>query len=96
MDKDPQVRKALFTKGDPLGKAAGFISSKKNKGWFANWGVPDLPIDEEVISEEEGICKILSENTFRGPNSWYVNSEENKSLEILEINLKSSLFVHHL
>ena len=69
MDEDPyKLVKALFTKGDPLGKGLpADISSKKNKGWFAEFGgVPDLPIDEEVISEEEVrvFAKYLSENTF--------------------------------
>ena len=68
--------------------------------WFAEFGgVPDLPIDEEVISEEEVrvFAKYLSENTFFGPNSWYVNSEENQKFRdsVRDQTLEMpSLFVH--
>lgn len=103
MDEDPyKLIKALFTKGDPLGSGLPAITSqvRKNKGWFGEFGgVPDLPIDEEVISEEDAktFAKYLKENTFFGPNSWYVNSEEN---QIFRDSVKDqtlempSLFVH--
>ena len=103
MDEDPyKLVKALFTKGDPLSSGLPAITSqvRKNKGWFSEFGgVPDLPMDEEMISEEEAktFAKYLKENTFFGPNSWYVNSEEN---QIFRDSVKDqtlempSLFVH--
>ena len=103
MDEDPyKLVKILFRKGDPmgLGLPAGTSSTRKNKGWFAEFGgIPDFPIDEEMISEEEArtFAKYLTENTFFGPNSWYVNGEENQKFnetindQTIEL---PALFVH--
>ena len=103
MDQDPyKLIKLLFRKGDPNGSRlpAGTSQIRKNRGWFAEFGgVPDFPIEEDMISEEEAriFAKYLTENTFFGPNSWYVNGKEN---EIFSEAVKDktielpSLFVH--
>ena len=103
MDEDPfKLIKILFRKGDPMGQGlpAATSSTRKNKGWFSELGgIPDFPIDEDVISEEEAkiFASHLQKNSFFGPNSWYVNGDENQKFNELKddhsLNMPS-LFVH--
>ena len=74
--------KALFRKGDPAGKGkpARTAFVRKDGGWFGGRpAAPDLPIDPDVLSDAElnTYVAALTRNGFFGPNSWYVNGEEN-------------------
>jgi len=74
--------KALFRKGDPAGymKPSGTALTRINGGWFGGLSeAPDMPLDEDVISEEElGIyVEALQRNGFFGPDSWYMNHAAN-------------------
>ena len=81
MEQDPErVIKLLFRKGDPTGKGqpAATASTRKNGGWFTPLGgVPDMPIDTDVVSSEDVAvyAKHLQENGFFGPTAWYVNGD---------------------
>ncbi len=103
MDADPyKLVKALFRQGNPeaAGLPAPTASVRKNNGWFESFGgVPDLPVDEAVISEEEAeiYAHFLTQNTFFGPNSWYVNGDANTKFSEERPNhilTMPSLFVH--
>ena len=50
-----------------------------HNGWFGGMPVPDVPRDNDVISEEdlEIYARHLQENTFFGPDSWYMNHDAN-------------------
>ena len=84
MEESPyRLVKALFRKGDPnsKGQPAATASVRKNGGWFKLLGgIPALPIDEDVVSEEDAqiFAKHLEQNGFFGANSWYVNGEANQ------------------
>lgn len=74
--------KALFRKGDArhLGRPSGTASIQRQDGWFGGAdAAPDVPIDHAVIDEEdlEIYAAALSRNGFFGPDSWYMNHEEN-------------------
>ena len=103
MEESPQrFVKALFRKGNPDGK--GQISAtaitRRNGGWFtAIGGVPDLPIDTDVVTEQDidTYAKHLDENGFFGPNSWYVNGDANQEFMNRRIGQRlvmPTLFVH--
>ena len=72
-----EFRGVFNTKGGARSMTASII---KNGGWFRHYGfkglntIPEVPVDEDVISPEE--IKIygdfLKTNGFFGPNSWYV------------------------
>lgn len=103
MEENPgAVVKALFRKGDPdgVGVPSGSASIRKNGGWFTAFGgVPDLPIDEDVVSAEDIAiyAKHLTENGFFGPNAWYVNGEVNTAYLQTKADATLSmpvLFVH--
>ena len=83
-DSDPYgVVKALFRKGNPAGQAQPSLTSytRKQNGWFGEQAVPDLPIDLDVISEEEAgvYSQYLEKNSFFGPDSWYMNHAANEA-----------------
>ena len=77
-----EFRGVFNTKGGARSMTASII---KNGGWFRHYGfkglntIPEVPVDEDVISPEE--IKIygdfLKTNGFFGPNSWYVNGKAN-------------------
>ncbi len=85
MEENPErVVKLLFRKGDPAGQGqiAATALTRKNGGWFTPLGgVPDAPIDYDVVTDEDiaVYAKHLSENGFFGPNSWYVNGDANQA-----------------
>lgn len=85
MEQHPErVVKLLFRKGDPSGRGqpSATASTRKNGGWFAAMGgVPDMPIDEDVVTPEDIsiYAKHLTENGFFGPAAWYVNGEANQA-----------------
>lgn len=83
MDANPATFvKAIFRKGSPDGKGqpAATAMVRKQGGWLGGLPeAPDMPMDEDVISESE--VKVyadhLSRNGFFGPNAWYMNHEAN-------------------
>ena len=76
-----QVVKALFRKGNPdgQGQPSGTAYTRIQDGWFGGNPVPDVPIDTDVVSEEELViyAQHLQKNTFFGPDSWYMNHDNN-------------------
>jgi pimeloyl-ACP methyl ester carboxylesterase len=83
-DADPyRVIKLLFRKGNPEG--AGQISAtartRHDNGWFGGGEIPDLPIDHDVVTEEDldVYAAGLSKNTFFGPDSYYMNHSANEA-----------------
>ena len=77
--------KAMFRRGSADGKGQPAITSfvRKNNGWFAGLpGAPDLPRDEDVLSEEDyhRYVAALEQNGFFGPDSWYMNADRNEAL----------------
>jgi pimeloyl-ACP methyl ester carboxylesterase len=76
-----RVVKTLFRKGNPdgAGKPAFTASIRKNGGWFGGGPWPDLPRDDDVITEQdlEAYTAALTKNGFFGPDAWYMNNERN-------------------
>jgi len=74
--------KALFRKGRPDGKRKPSRTAqvRNDGGWFGGADkAPDLPIDPDVLSEEElhKYVASLQANGFFGPDSWYMNHKRN-------------------
>lgn len=74
--------KALFRKGRPDGKNKPSRTAyvRRDGGWFGGTGrAPDLPIDTDVLSEDElqNYVASLQANGFFGPDSWYMNHQRN-------------------
>jgi pimeloyl-ACP methyl ester carboxylesterase len=101
---DANVRttlKGLFRKGDPsgVGKPAMTAMVRKAGGFFGDFEgaedphfglahAKDLPVDEDVISEEElqVYTEALEKNGFFGPSAWYVNMEANGAYAATSLN----------
>lgn len=75
------VMKALFQKGNPASEGQPAITAftRQHNGWFGGMPVPDVPRDDDIISEEDlqTYANHLKEHTFFGPDSWYMNHEAN-------------------
>ncbi|MCB2047542.1 MAG: alpha/beta hydrolase [Novosphingobium sp.] len=72
--------KLTFRAGDPAARGAVAPSARmRANGGFKGIGEFDVPIDERVIDEQEAraYAAALERNGFRGPDSWYLNSEAN-------------------
>jgi pimeloyl-ACP methyl ester carboxylesterase len=73
--------KLLFRKGDPAGEQqrAFTATTRRNHGFFGGSEVPDLPRDEDVVTEEDLSVYVsaLERNGFFGPSSWYMNHAVN-------------------
>jgi pimeloyl-ACP methyl ester carboxylesterase len=73
--------KALFRKGDPAGAGQPALTAyvRKNGGWFPGGAAPDLPRDEDVLTEQDLATYVsaLKRNGFFGPDSWYMNHPAN-------------------
>jgi hypothetical protein len=71
------VVKALFRKGDPnaVGKPGRTAAVRKAGGWFGGGPCPDIPRDQDVITEAdlEAYTAALTRNGSFGPHSWYMN-----------------------
>jgi pimeloyl-ACP methyl ester carboxylesterase len=81
MDADVhKFLKLIFRKGNPAGegKPAAMSKARRNHGLLGS-NVPDLPRDQDVISEEDLSVYIsaLERNGFFGPSSWYMNDAAN-------------------
>ena len=76
-----RVVKTLFRKGNPdgAGKPAFTAAVRKHGGWFGGGPWPDLPRDDDVITEQdlEAYTAALTRNGFFGPDAWYMNNERN-------------------
>jgi soluble epoxide hydrolase / lipid-phosphate phosphatase len=102
---DANVRKFLklaFRKGSPdgEGKPAMTAMARRSRGLFGAAQFPDVPIDTDVITEEDlsVYTSALERNGFFGPSSWYMNHQTNaayghKSLNDGYLELPV-LFVH--
>jgi pimeloyl-ACP methyl ester carboxylesterase len=73
--------KAFFRKGNPggQGKPSGTASVRKRGGFFGPGQAPDVPLDTDVLSDEElhKYSAALERNGFFGPDSWYMNGARN-------------------
>jgi pimeloyl-ACP methyl ester carboxylesterase len=83
--------KLLFRKGDPSGKMkpSATAMTRINGGWFGGAGeAPDLPRDDDVVSEEELrlYSDSLQRNGFSGPGCWYMNHNANAEYSARELN----------
>jgi pimeloyl-ACP methyl ester carboxylesterase len=71
----PKVVKALFRAGRPEGRGQPSLSALvRNQGaWFPT-GIPDLPIDTSLLTEEDfhTYAAEFERNGFFGPDSWYM------------------------
>lgn len=81
-DSDPRaVCKLLFRKGNPdgEGQVAATAMTRKLGGWFGGGPAPDMPRDEEVLTEADldRYAESLARNSFFGPDSYYMNHERN-------------------
>ena len=76
-----RVVKTLFRKGNPdgAGKPAFTAGVRKRGGWFGDGPWPDLPRDDDIITEQdlEAYTAALTRNGFFGPDAWYMNNERN-------------------
>ncbi len=76
-----RVVKTLFRKGNPegAGKPAFTAGVRKRGGWFGGGPWPDLPRDDDVMTEQdlEAYTAALTKNGFFGPDAWYMNNERN-------------------
>lgn len=96
------VLKAFFRKGNPAGMGKPFRTAEVRRlgGWFGDAPFPDLPRDEDVISEEDlaTYTASLTRNGFFGPDSWYMNGKANQDYASLAVNggnlTMPALFVH--
>jgi pimeloyl-ACP methyl ester carboxylesterase len=82
MDANPyNVAKLLFRKGDPcgIGKPTLTAQIRAMGGWFGGGAPPDVPRDDDVVSEEDlsAYAAALARNGFFGPNSYYMNHAAN-------------------
>jgi pimeloyl-ACP methyl ester carboxylesterase len=82
-EADPyRVVKALFRKANPAhaGKPALTATTRAAGGWFGGADVaPDVPRDADVVTEADlrTYAAALTRNGFFGPDSWYLNHEDN-------------------
>jgi pimeloyl-ACP methyl ester carboxylesterase len=69
--------KLIFRKGDPEGegKRAFTATARRSHGMLGGSGIPDLPRDNDVVTEEDLSVYVsaLERNGFYGPSSWYMN-----------------------
>ncbi len=76
----PRFIKLLFRAGNPQGRGKpSFTANVRNQGgWFPS-GIPDLPLDTSIVSQEDfhRYAAALERNGFFGPDSWYMNHTRN-------------------
>ncbi len=76
----PRLVKLLFRAETPEGRGQpAFTAHIRNQGGWFPAGIPDVPIDTAVISDEDfhKYAAALERNGFFGPDSWYMNHERN-------------------
>lgn len=75
------LAKALFRRGDPGGRGqpSATAYTRINGGWFTGGAPPDLPRDNDVISEQDlcAYAAALTRNGMFGANSYYMNHAAN-------------------
>lgn len=80
---DPYLTaKAMFRRGSPdgRGKPAGTAAIRAAGGWFGGADrAPDVPRDAQVVTEADlrTYAAALARNGFFGPDSWYLNHDDN-------------------
>jgi pimeloyl-ACP methyl ester carboxylesterase len=82
MQADTQATvRALFRAGSAAGQGRPAVTAaiRANGGWFPGGRAPDAPLDTRVLSAEEAeiYADALARNGFFGPNSWYMNAQNN-------------------
>lgn len=79
-DVDATVR-AIFRHGKPAHVQRPSINAttRRDGGFFRGPVAPDLPLDTQVLSEDEKDVYVaaLRRNGFAGPDAWYVNDAAN-------------------
>ena len=101
-DADPRaVCQLLFRKGNPegAGQVAATAMTRKLGGWFGGGPAPEIPRDEDVLSEPDldRYAEALARNSFFGPDSYYMNHERNLAYANEKPDARLSmpvLFVH--
>ena len=82
--------KLLFRKGNPEdeGKPAMTATARRNHGMIGMREIPDLPQDEDVVTQEELSIYVsaLERNGFFGPSSWYMNHTANTAYALTAHN----------
>jgi pimeloyl-ACP methyl ester carboxylesterase len=83
--------KALFRKGNPdaKGKPSRTAFVRRDGGWFGGKpSAPDLPRDADIVSEADLSTYVaaLTRNGFRGPDSWYMNPDANRTFQDSSVN----------
>jgi pimeloyl-ACP methyl ester carboxylesterase len=85
----PKFVKLAFRAGtlEGRGKPSFTAYVRQQGGWFPN-GVPDLPLDTTVVTEEDWSKYVaaLQRNGFFGPDSWYMNHKRNGEFAKLALN----------
>ena len=81
-DTDPyRLVKALFRRGSGEGQGQPSVTAytRINNGWFDGVEIPDVPRDADVVTEQDlqTYAAHLKENSFFGPDSWYMNHAAN-------------------
>jgi pimeloyl-ACP methyl ester carboxylesterase len=78
-----QFIKVLFRRGNPAdeGKPVFTARARQNHSFFGRSGIPDLPLDTSVVTEEalSMYVSALERNGFAGPTFWYMNDGANTS-----------------
>lgn len=85
-----KLMKLLFRKGDPAGEGQRAFTSttRRDHGFFGSGEIPDLPRDDDVVTEEDLSIYVasLERNGFFGPSSWYMNHQANAEYAKTEKN----------
>jgi pimeloyl-ACP methyl ester carboxylesterase len=87
----PNTLKVLFRKGNPEGRGepSRTATVRWQGGWFSAAGqAPDVPRDDDVIGEVElqAYVAALERNGLFGPDSWYMNHEQNLAYAARSVN----------
>lgn len=101
-DADPRgVCQLLFRRGNPEGEGqvSATAMTRKLGGWFGGGSAPQMPRDNQVVSEADldRYAESLSRNGFFGPGSYYMNQENNEAYADERPDARLSmpvLFVH--
>ncbi len=83
-DANPRaVCKLLFRRGNASGEGqiAATATTRKLGGWFGGGPAPEMPRDEQVLTEAdlERYAESLERNSFFGPDSYYMNHAANEA-----------------
>jgi pimeloyl-ACP methyl ester carboxylesterase len=83
MEADPHATVRVLFRGGAssrMGQPSVTSAVRANGGWFGQAKrAPDAPLDTRVLTVDEAqvYAEALGRNGFFGPNSWYMNAENN-------------------